>query len=411
VNFTIEKHSNYYLDDTQVPNVFISEYMPGAPGDYVKVYLYAYMRAAVRDVISNETIAKELGVSVEEVLAAWTYFEKRGLIRKRFPDPSDELHYDVAFTDIKGLVVAGTGRGTAEDGGGKVRSALDDGEVRDMFRDIERITGGTISGTDISRIGALLDEDASPGLVTFAYKYCSERRKNTRAPYVAEVVRRWLAEGVRTQEDAESHVLDIDVRMESYRTIMKALGLQFAAITDGERKVFDHWLDDMGFTVDEVLTTAGKAAGKRNKFDYVKKILESDYEAMTSGGLNSLPGGGGGRANSDRNAYYAGLRTKAEAEAEARRREVYAKLPGIESADREITRLNMESVSAVMSRTDSGRLESKRIAAEIERKLGEKAAAMQEAGYPPDYMDIHYRCAKCRDTGVLDDGGACDCRV
>jgi DNA replication protein DnaC len=144
----------------------------------------------------------------------------------------------------------------------------------------------------------------------------------------------------------------------------------------------------------------------------VKKILESDYEAMTSGGLNSVPGAGAGQTSgpvADRDKYYTATRAKAEADAEAHRRDIYGKLPEVERIDKEITRLNMESVSAVMSRSDSGRRESMRIAAEIEKKLARKVELMSAAGYPSNYMDIAYRCAKCRDTGTMDDGGACDC--
>jgi len=413
MSYIIENHSNYYLDDTQIPNVFIAEYLPGAPGDCVKVYLYAYMRAARRDVLSNETLATALDMAPEDVLAAWTYFEDKGLIRKRYSDASDTLHYDVIFTDLKGLVFGAAHGESAEAGGGeKLRSALDDEDVREMFRKIEQLSGKPLSGADIPRVGALLDEGASPGLVVFAYQYCGERRKNMRAPYVAEVVRRWVDAGVKTPEDAEAYVWDIDVRMDQYRQIMKALGLHISSITDAEKQIFNNWLDDMGFTMDEIMTAAGKAAGKRNKYDYVKKILESDYEAMTSGGLKSVPGGAG-RTNGagTRERYYAETRARAETEVESHRREVYQKYPEIERVDKEIARLNRESVSAIMSRSSSGRKESARIAAEIENKLAEKTGAMSRAGYPGDYMEIKYHCTKCRDTGVKDDGGACDCFV
>jgi DnaD/phage-associated family protein len=408
MNFTVENHSNYYLDDTQVPNVFIAEYMPGAPGDYVKVYLYAYMRAARRDILSNETIAHELGVSVEDVLAAWTYFEKRGLILKYFSDPSDELRYDVTFTDIKRLVVDGSGK---QDTGDKLRSALEDSEVQGMFRDIERLTGTLFPSADISRIKALLDDGASPGLMVSAYKFCRERKKNTRGAYVAGVVRQWLDAGVRTPEDAESYLLDTDARMDIYRRFMKAFGLQYSVITDAEKRDFDYWLDPegMGFTVDEVLASADKAAGKRDKYGYTKKLLENEYEARISGGLNSLPGRNGKNRGAGRNVHYEKIRAKAEAEADAHRREVYNKFPEVESIDKDITRLDGESLSALMSHSDSGQKESKRISIEIEKKLAEKAEIMNRAGYPQDYMDIRYNCAKCQDTGVKDDGGACDC--
>ncbi|MDR3225547.1 MAG: DnaD domain protein [Clostridiales Family XIII bacterium] len=411
MSYIIENHLNYYLDDTQIPNVFIAEYLPGAPGDCVKVYLYAYMRAARKDVLSIETLAKALDLAPEDVLAAWTYFEDKGLIRKRYPDASDSLHYDVIFTDLKGLVFGASDKENDEPGEGeKLRSALEDEVVRAMYRDIEQLTGKPFGGADIPRIGALLDEGAPPELVTFAYKYCGERRKNVRAPYVAEVVRRWIEAGVKTPEDAEAHVWDIDVRMDQYRQIMKSLGLHISSITDAEKQVFNNWLDDMGFTMDEILTAAGKAAGKRNKYDYVKKILESDYEAMTSGGLKSVPGGAGRSSGAGaRERYYAETRAHAEAEAESHRQEVYRKLPSIEHIDKEIARLNRESVSAIMSRSESGRKESARIAAEIERKLAQKTDAMRRAGFPTEYMEIQYHCATCHDTGVKADGGACDC--
>jgi DnaD/phage-associated family protein len=421
VSYIVENHANYYLDDTQVPNWFIAEYLPGAPGDFVKVYIYAYMRAARRDAASNESIARELGLALEDVLAAWTYFEGRGLVRKRYPDASDSMHYDVVFADMKPRFGAACGADASDSadleplGGGsgeRLNTALRDVDVRDMFREIERLNGRALAGADIAKVGALLDGGASPQLVTFAYKYCAERRKSTRAAYVAEVVRSWQESGVITPEDAEGHLLDTDMRMDQYRQIMKALGLHISSITDAEKQVFDRWLGEMGFTMDEVLAAAGKAAGKRNKFDYVKKILESDYEGMTSGGLASVPGGRarrGGSAAGQRERYYAETRARAEAEAEAHRREVYAKLPNVEAIDRDIARLNMESVSAIMSRSDSGRAESARIAAAIEKKLSEKAAAMGGAGFAADYMETKYRCAICRDTGIKDDGGACRC--
>jgi DNA replication protein DnaD len=322
-------------------------------------------------------------------------------------NPSDELHYDVTFTDIKRLVVEGPDK--PDEGGDKLRSALEDSEVRGMFRDLERLTGALFPSADIPRVKAMLDDGASPGLVVFAYRFCRERKKNTRGAYVAGVVRQWLDAGVRTPEDAESYLRDTDARTDAYKRIMKAIGMQFSVITDVEKTTFDDWLDVKGFTMDELLAKAEKTAGKRDKYNYLKKIVESDYEAMTQGGLNSLPGGSGQNPATGRNAYYEKTRTKAEAEANAHRREVYDRFPEVESIDKDIRRLDIASFSAMESRTDRGRKESKRIAAEIEKKLAEKSEIMNRAGYPQDYMDIHYQCAKCKDTGVKDDGGACDC--
>ena len=56
MNFRREKANNLYLRDTQVENIFLTEYMPGAEGDFVKVYLTALMYAG-DEKMSNSLIA------------------------------------------------------------------------------------------------------------------------------------------------------------------------------------------------------------------------------------------------------------------------------------------------------------------------------------------------------------------
>ena len=71
--------------------MFINEYMVSAPGDYVKVYLFAQMYTGLGVEISNEDIAKQLSMDIEDVLKAWTYWEKMGIIRKIRKSQDDPL--------------------------------------------------------------------------------------------------------------------------------------------------------------------------------------------------------------------------------------------------------------------------------------------------------------------------------
>ena len=86
MNFIKEKIKDFFLLDTKVENIFINEYMPSAPGDFVKVYLYASMYAEHGLEITEKAIAKQLGLSEEKVREAWEYWEERGVIRKRYFD-------------------------------------------------------------------------------------------------------------------------------------------------------------------------------------------------------------------------------------------------------------------------------------------------------------------------------------
>lgn len=70
MGFRREKIKDYFLLDTGVENIFINEYMAGAPGDFIKVYLFALMYAELGVDITNEDIAKQLSVEHEDVLKA-----------------------------------------------------------------------------------------------------------------------------------------------------------------------------------------------------------------------------------------------------------------------------------------------------------------------------------------------------
>ena len=95
MGFYREKTKDYFLLDTQVENLFINEYMTGAPGEYVKVYLFALMYAQLGVDFSNEDIAKQLSMELEDVLKAWTYWEKMGIVRKIRTSADNPLEYDV----------------------------------------------------------------------------------------------------------------------------------------------------------------------------------------------------------------------------------------------------------------------------------------------------------------------------
>lgn len=76
MTFRREKIKDYFLLDTSVENLFINEYMAAAPGDSLKLYLFAQSMRIWGRRITNEEIAKYLSMEHEDVLRAWTYWEK-----------------------------------------------------------------------------------------------------------------------------------------------------------------------------------------------------------------------------------------------------------------------------------------------------------------------------------------------
>ena len=78
---SFDKGRDIFLHRTKVENLFISEYLPDAPGDYVKVFLFGLMYAQYEITPNRSELAKLLNLSVEEIAEAWIYWESRGLVR------------------------------------------------------------------------------------------------------------------------------------------------------------------------------------------------------------------------------------------------------------------------------------------------------------------------------------------
>ena len=67
---------------TPVENIFIDQYLPSAPGDYVRVYLYGLMQCHYADGgMTFEKMARILSMSETDVKNAFAYWEQRGLVR------------------------------------------------------------------------------------------------------------------------------------------------------------------------------------------------------------------------------------------------------------------------------------------------------------------------------------------
>ena len=76
------------FDSTPVENMFITEYMLRAPGDFVKVYIYALMLCYHNaERMSLASMAKDLDMTEEEVERAFRYWARDGLCRQVGDNP------------------------------------------------------------------------------------------------------------------------------------------------------------------------------------------------------------------------------------------------------------------------------------------------------------------------------------
>ncbi|MBE6032719.1 MAG: DnaD domain protein [Clostridiales bacterium] len=405
MNFKREKAQNYYLWDTRIENVFINEYMVSAPGDYVKVYLLASMYVEIDLPVSNESLARELNLPVEDVLQAWTYWEKCGVVRKHYPDPGNKLHYQVEFLNLREAISGGSRKKQTKSSlPEKVQSLVDDEGLRKLYSEIEKTTGRLLSGSETMAVLSWIEDySATPEVIAYAYRYCAAQRKTDKHTYVASVVKDWAGRGFRTAEEVEAFLAETDNRHFLYKRVLKALGFTRNA-TEEERRLMDVWLDDWGFGIDQILDACRQTSGISNpNFKYINSIL-SRWAGKTSSEKKEEE-----NVLQKVSREYKEKARRKEQEAQARREEVLAAVPRIGEIEDLCRSINVQIAQSMLSGDAAARKTVRDLKDRAAELLEEKAALLLKNNFAANYMDMWYDCLDCKDTGTQDTGLYCHC--
>lgn len=90
---------------------------------------------------------------------------------------------------------------------------------------------------------------------------------------------------------------------------------------------------------------------------------------------------------------------------EERRQKIYARLPVVRQLEAEIAE---RSVACAKKLLEGDKSVLDRLKEDLKDLREQKSLIIRAAGYPDDYLELHYRCPDCRDTGLID-GRKCHC--
>jgi DnaD/phage-associated family protein len=425
MSFTREKVKDFYLLTTDVENIFINEYLPEAPGDFVKVYLYGLLYSQNGGEMTRQQMSLMLGIDESQIDNAWNYWAKMGVVEKSENFPMAKEPYDIKFKQLRSLMYgqgsSGNENSSTENYDTKnyhiknydtknldikeeENSPLCNNELRELLFEVETLMGKTLSPRDAQEVYSWKEEiGATKEVIISAMEYCMEKGK-TGINYISKVISQWTKDGLKTQEDVEERLDSLEERMGVQKKILRSLGLNRSA-TEAEKEMIDGWFDKMHFNMDRVMEACIKASFISSpNLRYVNKILENWCEEASKDGRdvnNKIK-----VTQADLNKYYEFLRKKAESEAETRKEEVYSKIPRLKELDKESFALGKQLSMKLLG---GNRKEVEEIRKMMSLLKQERAVLLTENNYHDDYTDIKYACSECRDTGITEDGIRCNC--
>ena len=96
---------------------------------------------------------------------------------------------------------------------------------------------------------------------------------------------------------------------------------------------------------------------------------------------------------------YEKIRQKEKSNLANRQKELKEKLPQVFEYEREINKLSLKLSMLALRKHEKESFE--KLKKEIENLRDEKDQLLAMSGYPKDYLDMHYTCPSCKDTGYI----------
>lgn len=255
---------------TWVENLFFSEYLPEADGDFVKVYLCALYHCQLRDdSFGVHELSNTLALDLNRVEAALRYWERRRLISRVSNDPP-KYHFHHLGQRLL------TGQNTFE----ADRPYLAFSEsVYALFGDKRKIRPA-----DIATAYEWVEELSTPqDLVLLLLSHCMTTLGVGFSFKRAEKILLELkSEGIQTAEDAESFFNHDLLTRKGTKAVLRRFGQNRNPTLD-ELAHYAKWTNDWGFSAQDVLDACAETIKASSpSFGYLNTILDRIQKSRQS---------------------------------------------------------------------------------------------------------------------------------
>ena len=279
----LESHEKSLIfSNTEIPDVFFTEYMSEAKGDYIKVYMsMLFLTKFNKDVKIND-LSKRLDIPLPVIQSALSYWEEKNVITKK---ANGYILNDLQEIELHKLYSP------------NLTLSKEDIEKNEqsMYRAkaIECINNmyfqGVMSPAWYSDIDLwfkkyCFDEQVMISLFDYCF-HKSALHKN----YVKAVAEAWNQAGVKTYEELEVYSQQKDRLNFIKKDISKKLR-RYNPLTEFEENYIENWVINYGYNMDVISIALKKSASKANPtFEYYDKLITDwhDKKLKTADDVNN----------------------------------------------------------------------------------------------------------------------------
>ena len=259
------------FSSTNIPDVFFTEYLSEASGDFIKVYLYMLFLSKYGKDIKLNDLSKKIALPLTTIQAAIKHWEEAEIITKKgtgyIVNNIQEMELNKLYSP-KLTISKETIKNMEKD---KSRSSAIEAINNMFFQGI--MSPSWYSDIDLWFKKFEFDEEVMIAL----FQYCFDKsalHKN----YVKAVADAWHTNNIKTFADLEEYDENNQKIKKLKKNISKKLGLN-RNLTQYEEAYIEKWLQEYKYDLDIIELALKKTTSKSNpNFDYINKILSDWYE-------------------------------------------------------------------------------------------------------------------------------------
>lgn len=269
---------------TPVENIFINHYMPRARGDYVKVYLFGLKHCFNQSLepIDNLALSKLFDLTEGDVIKAWEYWEKEGILSLEYVGTKDVI---VTYYNISAKLMSHHTKTESETKKTETPQRQDpdsmEARVAHMYSKIQQMYGSrTITQKETQMFKNWITEyHFTPETVILLVEYSMNLIGKKEKPFTAKqiinylksVAEGWYKADIREATEADAYIRKSAGEQKLVYDVFKYLGLRRAPIA-WEKEMIIRWADDYHFDSD-IITAAMQRSSKQD-IRYIDAILK-----------------------------------------------------------------------------------------------------------------------------------------
>lgn len=282
---------------TAIENIFINDFMPMANGTDVKVYLLGFKFASqmvntADDIleINNAILARHLSIPSEDVLRAWDFWEKKGIIKKHLHSNTIG-DYDVEFLSLRQLYIDNNyshpSKTTVSVGVEELIESTRSPELSQMFYELDQIMRRQLTPKERQEVLTwVYDMNYSPEMVIKAFLYAVETKGVKHLNYTRSILTHWYDQGIISPEAADEHLATENSNYQSYRQVYKTLGFQNRTVNAGDKEIIDEWINGLGLELDFIVEVLKERATRTSNVNM--KYMDAAIKDLFQRGIRSV---------------------------------------------------------------------------------------------------------------------------